>query len=271
MGFGLPILADAPPSPPSPSQGEGANRASTRVIAKVENLRALLGRIEREFAPAAFANSFGAEDMVLTDLISREFRGIQIFTLDTLRLPKETLLLIEVARKKYNFFLATFTPRDDVVENFIKRNGLNSIYDSVENRKSCCTIRKVEPLNRALAQKKSWLTGLRREQAPSRESLGESEFDATHNCTKFKPLIDWTNDDVWQYIRANDVPFNALHDRGYPSIGCEPCTRAVQPDEDPRAGRWWWEQATGQQECGLHVKTVDTSGLKSAAKIGVTA
>ena len=271
MGFGLPVLADAPPSRPSPVPGEGANRANATLDTKVARLGELLAQIEKYFAPAAFANSFGAEDMVLTDLISREFRGIQIFTLDTLRLPKETLLLIEVARKKYNFSLATFTPRDDVVENFIKRNGLNSIYDSVENRKSCCNIRKVEPLNRALAQKKSWLTGLRREQAPSRENLGESEFDATHNCTKFNPLIDWTNDDVWQYIRANDVPYNTLHDRGYPSIGCEPCTRAVQPDEDPRAGRWWWEQATGQKECGLHVKAVDTSGLNRTAKIGVTA
>ena len=238
---------------------------------KVARLRKLLAQIEENFAPAAFANSFGAEDMVLTDLISCEFPGIQIFTLDTLRLPQATLVLIEAARKKYNFSLATFAPRADVVEDFIKRKGLNSIYDSVENRKSCCTIRKVEPLKRTLAQKKSWLTGLRREQAPSRESLGESEFDATHNCTKFNPLIDWTNDDVWQYIRANDVPVNALHDRGYPSIGCEPCTRAVKPDEDPRAGRWWWEQATGQKECGLHVKTLDTSGLKSAEKIGVSA
>ena len=271
MGFGLPVLADAPPSRPSPVPGEGANRANATLDTKVARLGELLAQIEKYFAPAAFANSFGVEDMVLTDLISREFRGIQIFTLDTLRLPKETLLLIEVARKKYNFSLATFTPRDDVVENFIKRNGLNSIYDSVENRKSCCNIRKVEPLNRALAQKKSWLTGLRREQAPSRENLGESEFDATHNSTKFNPLIDWTNDDVWQYIRANDVPYNTLHDRGYPSIGCEPCTRAVQPDEDPRAGRWWWEQATGQKECGLHVKAVDTSGLNRTAKIGVTA
>ena len=237
---------------------------------KVARLRKLLAQIEEKFAPAAFANSFGVEDMVLTDLISREFPGIQIFTLDTFRLPQATLALIEVARKKYNFSLATFAPRADVVDDFIKRKGLNSIYDSVENRKSCCTIRKVEPLSRALAQKKSWLTGLRREQAPSRESLGESEFDATHNCNKFNPLIDWTNDDVWQYIRANDVPYNTLHDRGFPSIGCEPCTRAVQPDEDPRAGRWWWEQATGQKECGLHVKTLDTSGLKSAAKIGVS-
>lgn len=240
---------------------------------KVANLRQLLGRIEREFSPAAFANSFGAEDMVLTDLIAREFRGIQIFTLDTLRLPRETLALIDVARKKYSFRLATYTPNFDVAEDFVKRNGLFSMYDSVENRKSCCYIRKVEPLNRALALKKAWLTGLRREQAPSRQDHGESEFDVEHRCTKFNPLIDWTEDDVWQYIRANDVPYNALHDKGYPSIGCEPCTRAVKPGEDPRAGRWWWEVEGmgGTQECGLHVKTIDISGLKTVAKVGVTA
>ncbi len=238
---------------------------------KVANLRELLGRIEHDFAPAVFANSFGAEDMVLTDLIAREFSGIHIFTLDTLRLPKETLALMGVAKKKYGFRLATFTPIFEVAEDFVKRNGLFSMYDSVENRKSCCYIRKVEPLSRALALKKSWLTGLRREQAPSRQDLGESEFDAEHKLTKFNPLIDWTKDDVWQYIRANNVPYNALHDRSYPSIGCEPCTRAVKPGEDPRAGRWWWEQEAGQKECGLHVKTVDISGLKNAARSGVAA
>ncbi len=238
---------------------------------KVARLRELLGRIERDFAPAAFASSFGAEDMVLTDLIAVEFRGIQIFTLDTLRLPIETLALMDLTRKKYGFRLATYTPIFEVADDFVKRNGLFSMYASVESRKSCCYIRKVEPLNRALVMKKAWLTGLRREQAPSRNGLGESEFDAEHKLTKFNPLIDWTEDDVWAYIRANDVPYNALHDKGYPSIGCEPCTRAVKPGEDPRAGRWWWEQtgAGGQQECGLHVKAVDISGLK--LQVGVTA
>ncbi len=242
---------------------------------KVANLRELLGRIERDFAPAAFANSFGAEDMVLTDLIAREFRGIQIFTLDTLRLPKETLALMAHARKKYGFRLATYTPIFEVADDFVKRNGLFSMVESVENRKSCCYIRKVEPLNRALVMKKAWLTGLRREQAASRQDFGESDFDADHKLTKFNPLIDWTENDVWAYIHANDVPYNALHDKGYPSIGCEPCTRAVKPGEDPRAGRWWWEQAGagGQQECGLHVKPVDISKLSSGlkSKVGVTA
>lgn len=247
-----------------------------RLDTKVARLRELLGQIERDFSPAAFANSFGAEDMVLTDLIAREFRGIQIFTLDTLRLPKETYELMHRARKKYGFRLITFTPIIEVAEDFVQRHGAFSMYESVENRKSCCYIRKVEPLNRALALKKAWLTGLRHGQAPSRKDLGESELDAERKLTKFNPLIDWSEDDVWAYIRANDVPTSALHDKGYPSIGCEPCTRAVKPGEDPRAGRWWWEQEAasgngGLQECGLHVKAVDISGLKSAAKSGATA
>ena len=265
------VLPAAPHPQPSPSRREGAKLAGASLGTKVARARELLGRIERDFAPAAFANSFGAEDMVLTDLIARDFRGIQIFTLDTLRLPKETASLMELAKKKYSFRLATYTPIFEMADDFVKRNGLFSMYESVENRKSCCYIRKVEPLNRALVMKKAWLTGLRREQAPSRQDLGESEFDADHRLTKFNPLIDWTEDDVWAYIRANDVPYNTLHDKGYPSIGCEPCTRAVKPGEDPRAGRWWWEQtdASGQQECGLHVKAVDISGLKS--KVGVAA
>ena len=157
---------------------------------------------------------------------------------------------------------------------FVQRTSAFSMYESVENRKSCCYIRKVEPLNRALALKKAWLTGLRREQAPSRKVLTESEFDADHKMTKFNPLIDWTEDDVWAYIHANDVPYNALHDKGYPSIGCDPCTRAVKPGDDPRAGRWWWEQEAengkgGQQECGLHVKAIDVSSIRS--KVGATA
>ncbi len=238
---------------------------------KVSQLRELLGRIERDFAPAAFANSFGAEDMVLTHLIASEFKGIEIFTLDTLRLPKETHTLMDAARKKYGFRLRTLTPLFEVVEDFEARNGKFSMYDSVENRKSCCYIRKVEPLNRALALKKAWLTGLRREQAPSRHDLTESEFDADHKLTKFNPLIDWTEDDVWTYLRAHDVPVNAMHAKGYPSIGCEPCTRAVKPGEDPRAGRWWWESEAGKKECGLHVKAIDVGGLKRNTQSGAAA
>jgi phosphoadenosine phosphosulfate reductase len=232
---------------------------------KVENLKALLAKIERDFSPAAFANSFGAEDMVLTHLIAREFRGIQVFTLDTGRLPRETTELIRVVEARYDLPVVAYTPIPAAVDEYVRTRGLNAFYEGLEQRKACCQIRKVEPLARALAGKKAWLTGLRREQAPSRRDLTDSEFDPAHGITKFNPLIDWSNDDVWAYLGAHDVPWNELHDRGFPSIGCEPCTRAVKPGEDPRAGRWWWEQNAGQKECGLHVQTVDTSGLKLRA------
>jgi phosphoadenosine phosphosulfate reductase len=221
--------------------------------AKISQLKILLGQIEREFSPAAFATSFGPEDMVLLDLIAREFSGIQVFTLDTGRLPKETLALMEVSLVRYGKPIQVFKPQLAAVENYVTTLGANAFYESIENRKSCCHIRKVEPLGRALAGKRAWLTGLRREQAASRAKLTHQEADATHGLIKFNPLLDWTSDDVWAYIRANDVPYNALHDRGYPSIGCEPCTRAVKPGEDPRAGRWWWESEAGKKECGLHV------------------
>lgn len=220
---------------------------------KISQLKALLGQIEREFSPAAFATSFGAEDMVLLDLIAREFSGIQVFTLDTGRLPKETLLLMEISLVHYGKPIDVFKPQPNAVENYVNTLGVNAFYDSIQNRKACCHIRKVEPLGRALADKRAWLTGLRREQAVSRANLAHQETDTTHGLIKFNPLLDWISNDVWAYIRANDVPYNALHDRGYPSIGCEPCTRAVKPGEDPRAGRWWWESDAGKKECGLHV------------------
>ncbi|MBL8519695.1 MAG: phosphoadenylyl-sulfate reductase [Betaproteobacteria bacterium] len=244
------------PSPDSVNSVSPVFDGPESLTTKVTRLRELLGRIERDYAPAAFANSFGAEDMVLTHLIATEFTGIEIFTLDTLRLNRETYALIDRARKHYGFRLKTYSPLFEMVEDLEQRQGRFSMYDSVENRKSCCYIRKVEPLNRALALKKAWLTGLRREQSAARRALGVSEFDAEHQATKFNPLIDWTAADVWSFLEFHDVPVNALHAKGYPSIGCEPCTRAVKPGEDPRAGRWWWEVegAGGQQECGLHVK-----------------
>ena len=231
--------------------------------AKVAQLKTLLANIESNFAPAAFASSYGAEDMVLTDLIAKYFPSIQIFSLDTGRLPKETYALAEQVAARYDVAIATFSPNETAVENYIAASGINGFYESIEARKSCCHIRKVEPLRRALQGKKSWLTGLRRDQADSRQTLEIQSTDATHGLEKFNPLLDWTNDDVWAYLQANSVPYNALHDRGYPSIGCEPCTRAVKAGEHPRAGRWWWENtSSGQQECGLHVAENNVSVLK---------
>jgi len=230
---------------------------------KLQRLRALLARIEREFAPATFASSFGAEDMLLTDLIAREFPGIEIFSLNTGRLPNETLQLMETVPLHYGISLRIYSPEASAVAQYVTTNGADAFYESVDLRKSCCGIRKVEPLGRALIGKRAWLTGLRREQAASRQELTETEFDAAHGLQKFNPLIDWTHDEVWAFIRDNNVPYNKLHDRGYPSIGCEPCTRAVKPGEDARAGRWWWEGKAGQQECGLHVADSAATGYSA--------
>ena len=225
----------------------------TTMAGRSEDVREQLVRIEGDFSPAALASSFGAEDMVLIDLIAKDRFEIGVFTLDTGRLPRETLDLIETVRNRYAIAVEVFTPRSDAVAQYVDHYGRDGFYESVEARKACCGVRKVEPLRRALQGRKGWITGLRREQSDSRGSVARVERDETAGILKFNPLADWTNDDVWEYLRAHDVPYNALHDRGYPSIGCEPCTRAVKPGEHARAGRWWWEQDGAKKECGLHV------------------
>ena len=222
-----------------------------RIAEVLERLRA----IAADHPPAVLATAFGAEGMVLVDLIARNSLPIGIFTLDTGRLPEETLALIERTRERYRVPIDVYTPDTLALEAFVTENGVNAFYRSVELRKGCCAIRKTEPLQRALVGKGAWITGLRRAQAASRQEVACEEFDPIHGLPKFNPLADWTSDEVWQYLRAYDVPYNALHDRGYPSIGCAPCTRAVQPGEDPRAGRWWWEP-TEHKECGLHRQTI---------------
>jgi len=220
---------------------------------KIEAAKEVLAGIERDYAPATFANSFGAEDMVLTDLICQHAPAIEIFTLDTGRLPAETYTLMQEAIVRYGKRFTPYFPRHEEVEGYIREHGPNAFYDSVDLRKRCCHIRKVEPLQRALKGKKAWITGLRREQAPTRTDLGISEWDAGNGLQKFNPLIEWSHDDIWNYIRHFGVPYNKLHDQFYPSIGCAPCTRAVAVGEDIRAGRWWWENPESK-ECGLHVK-----------------
>ena len=222
---------------------------------KLEATKALLHDIAQDYPPAAFANSFGAEDMVLTDLICRHAADIEIFTLDTGRLPAETYALMQETHKRYGQCIVPYFPEYQSVEQYLREHGPNAFYDSVELRKRCCYIRKVEPLKRALQGKKAWITGLRREQAPTRTDLTAKEWDEGNGLAKFNPLIDWTHDDVWGYIRQFEVPYNALHDRHYPSIGCAPCTRSITVGEDIRAGRWWWENPENK-ECGLHVKKV---------------
>jgi phosphoadenosine phosphosulfate reductase len=232
--------------------------------AKVEATRAILERIARNYAPATFASSLAAEDMVLTDMILKAGLPISIFSLETGRLHKETLAVLGQVRAHYGYDIEVVSPDPDAVDAYVARNGLNAFYDSVEMRKACCGIRKVEPLGRALAGKAAWITGQRRSQSSTRAELAVQEDDTAHGMQKFNPLADWDETDVWDYIRTYSVPYNALHDRGYPSIGCEPCTRAIQPGEDVRAGRWWWESADSK-ECGLHLVDGKLIRIKSVA------
>jgi phosphoadenosine phosphosulfate reductase len=226
---------------------------SEKLQIKVDAAIALLQEIAADYSPAILATSYGAEDMVLTDLICKHAPDIEIFTLDTGRLPEETYELMQTVRNHYQHDVQVFYPDTASIEKFVTQNGPNAFYDSVEFRKTCCGIRKVEPLQRALADKKAWLTGMRRTQSVTRNELPVSEWDDAHKLQKFSPLTDWSNGEVWKYIRAFDVPYNKLHDEGYASIGCAPCTRAITPGEDIRAGRWWWENPENK-ECGLHVK-----------------
>jgi len=220
---------------------------------KIGKAKSLLSEVEKNFTPAVFANSFGAEDMVLTDLIAKFFRRIEVFTLDTGRLPQETFLLMEQVANRYSLPIKVYFPASSDVENYVAQHGPNAFYESVERRKECCRIRKVEPFKRAVQGKAAWITGVRREQTTTRTGLSESEFDNAYGLHKFSPLLEWNLEDVWAYIRKFEVPYNELHDKGYPSIGCAPCTRATVPGEDIRAGRWWWENPT-HKECGLHPK-----------------
>lgn len=201
-----------------------------------------------------FASSFGAEDVVLLDLLLAADAQARVFILDTGRLHQETYEVIERARRRYGRSFEFYFPRTEAVETLLREKGPSSFYESVEARKECCFIRKVEPLARALSGVRAWLTGLRRAQAVTRTALPVVEVDEGHGSIyKINPLAAWSEAEVWDYIRAHNLPYNKLHDQGFPSIGCAPCTRAVAPGEDVRAGRWWWENPE-HKECGLHLK-----------------
>ena len=228
------------------------------VAAKTVAAQALLAEIAGDWSSATFANSLGAEDMVLTDLIARfnassPANPIEIFSLDTGRLPLETYNLMAAVDQHYGLKLKVYFPQSEGVEKYVRAHGINAFYESIELRKGCCYVRKVEPLQRALAGKKAWITGLRAQQATTRSGLPTREYDAGNKLEKFNPLADWSEKEVWTYIKQNGVPYNALHDKFYPSIGCAPCTRAISLGEDVRSGRWWWESPE-LKECGLHVK-----------------
>lgn len=214
--------------------------------------------------PAAFSTSLGAEDMVVLDLIRAHALPIAIFTLDTGRLPEETYALLEQVEARYGHVVQVFFPDAQAVASLVAERGINGFYRSVDNRKACCDVRKMQPLARALAGKRAWVTGLRAGQSEARKAVAASEPDDARGLTKFNPLHDWSEAEVWAYLHAHQVPYNALHDRFYPSIGCAPCTRAITPGEDIRAGRWWWEHE-GAKECGLHVKDGTVVRLKEIA------
>ncbi|MEI6756493.1 MAG: phosphoadenylyl-sulfate reductase [Chlorobium sp.] len=202
-------------------------------------------------ASTAFASSFGAEDQVITDILHKEKLGVSVFTLDTGRLPQETYDVLDATRKHYGIQVEVLFPESSAVAAMQTLHGPNLFYESVEYRRECCRIRKVMPLRNKLSTLKAWICGLRREQSVTRTAVTPIEWDTAFGLYKINPLAEATEEWVWEYIRTHKVPFNALHEQGYPSIGCAPCTRAVKPGEDIRAGRWWWEMAE-HRECGLH-------------------
>lgn len=199
----------------------------------------------------ALASSLGLEDQVLTDMILKINPSARIFTIDTGRLFPETYSLIDRTNMKYGIKMEVFFPESKPVEDYVRLNGINAFYENIDKRKACCRIRKIEPLSRALSTLDVWICGLRQQQSVTRKEVQAVEWDEVNGLLKINPLVHWTEEDVWAYIRLEGVPYNTLHNKGFPSIGCEPCTRAVAEGEDIRAGRWWWENPD-HKECGLH-------------------
>uniref|UniRef100_UPI00333FC008 phosphoadenylyl-sulfate reductase n=1 Tax=Castellaniella defragrans TaxID=75697 RepID=UPI00333FC008 len=214
-------------------------------------LLADLERIAAAHPDALLASSMGVEDMVLIHALAQAAPGLGVFMLDTGRLHAQTLAMVDTVAERYGMVLQVVRPDSGAVQAHVQAHGAHAFYESIELRKACCAIRKVEPLRRTLAGRSAWITGQRREQSVTRTALDAEEWDPVFGLRKFNPLAAWSGDQVWALVHALGIPYNPLHDQGYPSIGCEPCTRAVRPGEDPRAGRWWWEQRDSR-ECGLH-------------------
>ena len=240
-------------------------RASSHFAEKLAETQALLQRAAKEFSPVTQASSLGAEDVVITHLINRLQLRIPVFVLETGALRHETLALLERTQANSQSDIHVYRPEQTSVLHFIRKEGQDAIFKSMEQRKACCHIRKMEPLSRALKGQRAWITGLRKEQSQARadvpliDTSEEAKGTDANNSSpsrglvKFNPLANWTWGDVWHYIAINQVDYNPLHDAFFPSIGCAPCTRAISLGEDFRAGRWWWEEET-DKECGLHVK-----------------
>lgn len=221
--------------------------------ASVVSMGELLSALANQFPNRIiFSTSFSYEDQVIAHTILSNRLPINIFTLDTGRLFTETYSVWNATNEKYNANIKAYYPDHSLLEKFVEAKGPNSFYESVENRKDCCYIRKVHPLKRALKNNAVWVTGLRAEHSADRHDMPQVEWDESNNIIKYHPLLHWTTEEVKQYINQNNIPYNSLHDKGFVSIGCAPCTRAIKPGEDFRAGRWWWE-GNAKKECGLHV------------------
>lgn len=231
---------------------------------KVQATLALLHQSVRDYGKVVYSSSLGAESVVLTDLIWSNVPGIEIFSIDTGRLHEETRSLMERLERRYQRRMKVYHPDPVALEAWVGQHGINGFYNGIAERQSCCHVRKVEPFRRAIAGAGAWVTGVRHEQSPTRALAQAVEFDEANGIPRISPILDWTHEDIWNYIRGHRLPYNPLHDRGYPSLGCAPCTRAVEPGEDSRAGRWWWENGTSR-ECGLQprVRVVAISTAKS--------
>jgi phosphoadenosine phosphosulfate reductase len=237
--------------------------AGAEIEHKAAAVRSLLGEALERHGRLVYANSLGAEAMVLTDIICSQLPRIDMFSIDTGRLHEQTYELLERLQRRYRRSIRLVYPDAAALERLVAAQGVNGFYTSVAARLECCRVRKLEPFRRALAGYPAWVTGVRREQTAGRARGQAEEWDAAHGVYKLSPLLDWSEEQVWEYIRVHALPYNALHDRQYPSIGCAPCTRAVQPGEGRRAGRWWWEQPESR-ECGLHPRTLPAAGAPAA-------
>ncbi len=229
----------------------------TQIKKDIEGLEAvdIIRYIQEHFGTdAVFSTSFGIEDQVITHLIAQAKSQASIFTLETGRLFPETYYVWNRTLEKYKLPIRAYYPNTNAVEEMVNKKGPSSFYESVENRKECCYIRKIEPLHRAIKGFKVWITGIRADQSANREDMQSVEWDEANNIIKIHPIFNWTLSEVESFLKSNGIPYNPLHDKGFPSIGCQPCTRAVQPGDDFRAGRWWWEDKS-KKECGLHVTT----------------
>jgi len=218
---------------------------------KASAVREQLSAAVCQYGRVIYSNSLGAEAMVLTDIIWSHVPEIEIFSIDTGRLHEETYEVLEKLQRRYKRKIRVVYPDAQALEKLVADQGVNGFYHSLEARLACCHVRKVEPFKRAIAGYSAWITGVRREQSATRAQAVPTEWDGENGLYKVSPLLEWTEEQVWQYIRARKLPYNSLHDRQFPSIGCSPCTRAIQPGENRRAGRWWWEQPESR-ECGLH-------------------